>query len=263
MREHSPIDQQHTQCPHCNTIFAISEEQLNALNGKVRCGYCYRTFNANETLISQLSDPEPETTPPTLPISVAKPDNGVFEHINLAKQEYTEDTRQRLSQTAAPAKKHSLIASFFWSIAVAIMLIVFIGQYGYFYRQDLAQKHPQLRPLLDNMCRYLPCPAVLIRDPAQLRLISHDMRSLPDNPQVLRVRGTYVNQADFNQPYPVIRLSLTDFNGKNIHRDFSADHYLAIASPFPQGIPPQAQIDIQLDVVDSNRNITGFALEAR
>tara|TARA_R110002072_G_scaffold4650_5_gene32234 strand:+ start:17018 stop:18208 length:1191 start_codon:yes stop_codon:yes gene_type:complete len=39
-------DSQLTQCPHCKASFKVSEEQLNAANGRVRCGACLNVFDA-------------------------------------------------------------------------------------------------------------------------------------------------------------------------------------------------------------------------
>lgn len=35
-----------TQCPHCKASFKVSDEQLNAANGRVRCGACLNIFDA-------------------------------------------------------------------------------------------------------------------------------------------------------------------------------------------------------------------------
>ena len=35
------------QCPHCQTVFAVSREHLDAAGGRVRCGNCFKPFNAN------------------------------------------------------------------------------------------------------------------------------------------------------------------------------------------------------------------------
>ena len=37
-----------TQCPHCGTAFHIGLSQLDAADGRVRCGGCLRVFNARE-----------------------------------------------------------------------------------------------------------------------------------------------------------------------------------------------------------------------
>ncbi|MDH0098680.1 zinc-ribbon domain-containing protein, partial [Pseudomonas sp. GD04158] len=35
-----------TQCPHCRTSFRVSQAQLAAAHGAVRCGACLHVFNA-------------------------------------------------------------------------------------------------------------------------------------------------------------------------------------------------------------------------
>ncbi len=39
-----------TQCPHCQTLFRISSEQLKSAGGKVRCCQCNQVFNALDSL---------------------------------------------------------------------------------------------------------------------------------------------------------------------------------------------------------------------
>ncbi|MFC4260633.1 DUF3426 domain-containing protein [Marinobacter lacisalsi] len=35
-----------TRCPHCDTRFRVTDEQLSVANGKVRCGHCMEVFDA-------------------------------------------------------------------------------------------------------------------------------------------------------------------------------------------------------------------------
>jgi predicted Zn finger-like uncharacterized protein len=49
-----------TRCPHCNTRFKISEAQLHAHNGMVRCGQCLHIFDARPHFIPDQPDPQLE-----------------------------------------------------------------------------------------------------------------------------------------------------------------------------------------------------------
>lgn len=51
-----------TQCPHCQTRFRVSQTQLGAANGAVRCGTCLKVFNA-----PQYIQGERPATPPAAP----------------------------------------------------------------------------------------------------------------------------------------------------------------------------------------------------
>ena len=51
-----------TQCPHCRTSFRVSQVQLSAAQGAVRCGACLHVFNAHQYLLAQ---PSITSTAPT------------------------------------------------------------------------------------------------------------------------------------------------------------------------------------------------------
>ena len=53
-----------TQCPQCNTRFKVTEEQLDAHEGMVRCGVCQAIFNAKEHLSSD--EPSPQLSLPIM-----------------------------------------------------------------------------------------------------------------------------------------------------------------------------------------------------
>lgn len=57
-----------TRCPNCATAFRVTDEQLAACMGKVRCGRCSFTFNARQSLVVQAPKQE-ETLPPPVPVT--------------------------------------------------------------------------------------------------------------------------------------------------------------------------------------------------
>ena len=50
-----------TRCPHCSTSFHVSEQQLRAARGAVRCGSCLQVFRADENIVFNEGDPQPAT----------------------------------------------------------------------------------------------------------------------------------------------------------------------------------------------------------
>lgn len=44
-----------TRCPHCQTAFRVTSEQLKVRQGRVRCGSCHEVFDALETLADEVS----------------------------------------------------------------------------------------------------------------------------------------------------------------------------------------------------------------
>lgn len=48
-----------TRCPHCSTSFHVTEQQLRAARGAVRCGSCLQVFRADENIVFNEGDPQP------------------------------------------------------------------------------------------------------------------------------------------------------------------------------------------------------------
>lgn len=46
----------YTRCPNCQTTFRVSNEQLKAAGGKVRCGHCTHVFNALFCLVAKVPE---------------------------------------------------------------------------------------------------------------------------------------------------------------------------------------------------------------
>ncbi|MDH5484655.1 MAG: zinc-ribbon domain-containing protein, partial [Gammaproteobacteria bacterium] len=75
-----------TECPHCHTVFRVSEEQLERADAQLRCGHCLAIFTAespyqnpsrpelssnntvddNEELLTNDHQPLPDVIPPEL-----------------------------------------------------------------------------------------------------------------------------------------------------------------------------------------------------
>lgn len=53
-----------TTCPHCNTQFYVSKEQMSLASGQVRCGRCRATFDVNTQTHEQTLKPESDDNYP-------------------------------------------------------------------------------------------------------------------------------------------------------------------------------------------------------
>ena len=94
-----------TQCPYCQTLFQINEEQLLAANGKAHCCRCDRIFNARENLREQApNDPASRATaqqdnPPVPPPSTDPQwSDQKSEEKALIGIETTQDDQERIGQ---------------------------------------------------------------------------------------------------------------------------------------------------------------------
>lgn len=90
-----------TRCPNCATAFRVTDAQLTAYQGKVRCGRCALVFNARETLLPTPSPTQRDDVP-----SAESPERQIstehaIEHPVQPVQEASEPTGVNEGTTAA------------------------------------------------------------------------------------------------------------------------------------------------------------------
>lgn len=92
-----------TRCPECKTIFRVTDEQLGAAGGRVRCGHCAAIFDARASLAERAAElqrhsaPEAQRSEPKAP---AEDRTGPEPHA------YATDYSEFLQPPAAPAPPH-------------------------------------------------------------------------------------------------------------------------------------------------------------
>src|SRR5262249_57668006 len=111
-----------TRCPTCGTAFRVTEQQLGAREGKVRCGRCDTLFDALATLSS-----DPVTTRP-LPEKSGPPTSG-----SMAVLLGTEKDR---SFDFGPPPPHPL--SHLWWIGSVLLVLALALHRAHPYRAAIA-----------------------------------------------------------------------------------------------------------------------------
>lgn len=114
------------------------------------------------------------------------------------------------------------------------------------------------RPLLEAVCGALRCDLPPWREPAAFTLVQRDVRQHPSLPGVLRVTATFRNDARWAQPWPRLRLTLTDGNGRAAgERSFDAREYLggAPSQPLLAGGESAA---VAMDILEPASDIVGY-----
>src|SRR5882762_401055 len=121
-----------TRCPACATAFRVTEPQLRARTGQVRCGRCGALFDA----LSALS-PDPASRPgredaqgPPISASMA---------VLL-------DTDRDVSFDFGPQSRPR--PSRLWWLASVFLLLALAAQGGYQYRGEIAVLRPEAKPLV-------------------------------------------------------------------------------------------------------------------
>ena len=165
-----------------------------------------------------------------------------------------EDDIQRLHQLAASATLRKVFA------VSSVVLLVFIGlQYAWFMPEDMASRYPQTRKFLDAFCRHAGCTLAEQRDPAQVQVVSRDVRVHPKYEGALLVTAQLVNAASFVQPYPLMEFTLFNVNGQTIAtRTFTPEQYVGRGVDIRAGMTPSVPTQIELNVLAPDEAAVSF-----
>jgi len=114
------------------------------------------------------------------------------------------------------------------------------------------------RPLLEAVCGMLRCDLPPWREPTAFTLVQRDVRQHPSLPGVLRVTATFRNDARWAQPWPRLRLTLTDGNGRAAgERSFDAREYLGGAPSQPL-LASGENAAVAMDILEPASDIVGY-----
>ena len=165
--------------------------------------------------------------------------------------------KPRTTASLAQRRQHRIE----WSVAGGLAALLLV--------QVVASDFDQLaagsatRPWLQRVCTTLHCTLPPWSEPRALRMLQRDVRANPQRPGMLRISASFRNEARRMQPWPRLRITLADADGRAIAaRDFAANEYLG-ATPTANGIASGQVAGIAFDVVDPSPRVTAFTFEFR
>ena len=114
------------------------------------------------------------------------------------------------------------------------------------------------RPLLETLCGALRCDLPPWHEPSAFTLVQRDIRQDPRRPGALRVTATFRNDARWAQPWPQLRLTLTDANGRaSGERSFRAEEYLG-GPPEQTALASGESASVAMDILEPASDIVGY-----
>lgn len=102
-----------------------------------------------------------------------------------------------------------------FAVAAALLALVLGLQLLLASRTELAT-HAGWRPLLERTCAVLRCSLPPWRQPQAFSMLARDVQAAPGMPGVLEVSAAFRNDARWPQPWPDLRVSLSDADGARI-----------------------------------------------
>ncbi len=273
-----------TQCPQCNTRFKITQEQLNAHQGVVRCGRCHAVFNAAHNLHDD--QPSPQLSLPIeleeiwqtpagaeAALATSTHENLDFSNIALPREERRDNIESAAPDTLSqsiifadvldaahpePAKKAPRKP---WAIGCLLLFIVLLAQAAYFFRVELAANLPGLKPLLISYCELLHCTVPLPQKTDLMSIESSDLEADPTQTNVIFLNAILRNRAPYAQAYPNLELALTDTQDKVLaRRTFRPAEYLKPGEDEKQGLAANREFSLKLKLDTTDLKASGYRL---
>ena len=273
-------------CPNCETVYAVRAAMLRDGQGDVRCGTCRLIFNALDSLSDELpsarastqssassassADPAPASKaevagdrPPAAEVasSANAPDpfsvavSPFFSGLDRAAVPPAfHNELESLHDTRAPVVRHTGL----W--LTAMLLLLTLGfQYLWFAPEDLSRRFPQVQSQVRAFCLQAGCLVRAERAPQLIRVLSRDVRAHPRYEGALLVSATFSNAASWAQPFPGLRFTLYDVNGRTIAaRTFSPAQYLAVVRPGDPHMPPGQPVQVALEMLAPEEAAVSF-----
>jgi len=261
-----------TQCPHCNTRFRVTQTQVDAADGMLRCGICKEIFNAfevanqHEYQTSLLSEDatdivsNSEADEPTA--STAAVDTATAETKPQSKDEFDFFDDNELSASSiipddlrdTYSQQPKLIATLLWSIGILFLITTLMLEYIWFNRNQFNQI-PQLQAGIEKLCQHFSCKQMSMRDASKIELLDRNVYSHPKEKNALIIDLTIQNNADFAQPYPVMQVDFSNVRGNVVAaRRFFPKDYLHSDVSDNQLIAPNKSIKLSMEIQDPGKS---------
>lgn len=287
-----------TRCPHCQTRFKISAEQLKVGAGKARCGQCQKVFSALSSLqeyhsnalsknpldhqVSTQASVESSIPTTSLPLHNTdalmslkgksyspysnhnqQPENpNVSRHTEVIRKDSHIDEPD--TDYFKATVTHQQSRTIFWGLLANFLLILALLIQHLHFNSIHYSQNSLLGSTVKKLCQISQCPIALASAPKQLRVLD-EIVILPHNElqDILNLKISFINQAEFIQRYPYLKVVFTDTLGQLIaERTFLPEEYLQEhfnQKRLQQGLKPQQQTDIILHLVDPMPKISlGF-----
>jgi len=278
-----------TQCPECITRFKVSEEQLAAHDGLVRCGRCHQVFNAREHL--QDDEPSPQLalpieesaieqvetsaeTPLPIPESVGvnpsetpieigtETDLSPIPNVKGLEDEVL-TLAQQVNLIEEPTEAAPVPPKQRWVAALggSLLVLTFIAQALYFYRVELAAQLPGLKHALVAACKWAACTVDLPRQAELMSIESSELESDQALSNLVTLRALLHNRAPYAQAYPHLELTLTDLQDIAIaRRVFQPKEYLKASDDMSKGIAANRELALTLRIDTADLKAAGYRL---
>ena len=257
-----------TTCAACRTAFRVTQEQLAAREGRVRCGMCATVFDARKALKMEPEQAaaghgeQPEDRPPQAEAVVFSEPGQVASAAPALPPGQPETFTPPETDPLFPAAEPELVRHRAgWVAGNALVALALMTQIAFHYRGEIALVFPELRPTLAELCASLACEVPLPRRAELISIESSDLQADPSNPSVIVLTAALRNRAAFAQSHPSLELTLTDSQDQALaRRVLGVQDYLRRNTNVETGFTANSELPIKVYMEASSLKATGYRL---
>ncbi|HET7307830.1 MAG TPA: zinc-ribbon and DUF3426 domain-containing protein [Gammaproteobacteria bacterium] len=276
-----------TRCTNCNTWFRLGQSDIRTAHGEVRCGACGARFNALASLCEELpaaafegvaaeqirpaEQPAPSPEPVneqaeawTEPAPAEAPPEVIFEPEPALEDPETIADEARAEQEippepAKPDKRRRRVPRWVWWTVGSVLLVAALISQGIIYGHAALRANPLTRGAIESLYSAFGHPLPPRHDINALTITAAQVSTTPAAPGALILTAALTNRADFPQPWPQLRVVLTDRFGSVVGRGmFGPRDYLP--APKTDKLAAGATQPVRLKLADPGSNAVGFVV---
>lgn len=223
------------QCPHCQSVFHLSNIQLETAGGKVRCGNCLEPF-----LIDSCPPTNEQAETDELLLLEIEP--GSLADTDWASGIIINPLEAQSRRTGAQAGK---------LVTAAILLLLLIPIQLLWFNSCSFYRHADLH----NWVKWLPpplgCNAAQQIDRSYLSLHHTKVASRLNTTDSLGIDTILSNRGNYSIRYPGLRLAFFSNRGSTVaQRVFCPEHYLSGEAFGQTELPRGSDVHLTFSIID-------------
>lgn len=154
-----------------------------------------------------------------------------------------------------------------WITVICFLLVVLLGQFAYSKHEELV-KYPMIRPVLEQSCALLnlvvDCQVPAPKDVSLIVIVDTIVEGHPKADNALLITSSIRSDAEFNQAFPELILTFSDFKKKILaRRVFQPEEYLVEGVSISRGMSPRKPVKIMLEIVDPGKDAVNYEFDFR
>lgn len=143
---------------------------------------------------------------------------------------------------------------------IVAALGVLLGLQGLLADRERLATDAHWRPLLEALCTPLPCTLPAWREPARMRMLAREVSADPARPGLLRIHARFRNEARWEQPWPLLQVTLADASGQRLASRILRPAEYRGEAPSPEArLAPGEEAAVVFDVVEPAGEVVAFS----